>query len=159
MFRQPQYTPARPRDYGSLLSTWSLFRFRNKTQILDSSVKNWVMFPRMGTILLVEDNPTLLTLFREVLKRAGYEVLEAASAREALERAGRFSGEIHAVVTDFSLAETSGLSLVHQLRKSRPSLPAVVMSGYWIYPAPPDITVLHKPCLPRELLDAVKKAA
>ncbi len=112
----------------------------------------------MGTVLLVEDNPTLLILFTEVLKRAGYEVLKAATAEEAIQAARDHSVPLEAVVTDFSLVGTSGIALVRELQSTQPNIRAVVISGQWIYPLPQDLklTVLNKPCLPSDLLHALR---
>ena len=81
-----------------------------------------------GTVLLVEDEELVRTLARRVLERTGYTVVEVAGAHEALERWARQRFDV--VVTDVVMPGMGGKELVAQLRKERPSVPVVYMSGY-----------------------------
>ena len=99
--------------------------------------------PRAGseTILLVEDEPALRSMIREILAEAGYRVLEAGTPRQALDVAGAHDGPIHAVLTDVDhardertgarraarAASTGGAGGLHvglHRRRDRPSWPA-----------------------------------
>jgi two-component system cell cycle sensor histidine kinase/response regulator CckA len=82
------------------------------------------------TILVVEDQEQLRRLAVRVLRKYGYEVLEAASPSEALACSDRCEGEIHLVLTDIVMPEMSGLDLAEQLRQMRPAIRVAFMSGY-----------------------------
>ncbi|MDO9019623.1 MAG: ATP-binding protein [Myxococcales bacterium] len=86
--------------------------------------------PATGTILLVEDDEYVRASTGNVLRRAGYEVIEAASAMEALDVAERFDGVIHLLLTDVVLPRVAGPELAQMLRHARPGLPVLFMSGY-----------------------------
>ncbi len=83
-----------------------------------------------GTILLVEDDEYVRASTRNVLRRAGYEVLEAASAVEALRVAEGYEPAIDMLLTDVVLPRMTGPQLADRLRATRPGLPVLFMSGY-----------------------------
>jgi two-component system cell cycle sensor histidine kinase/response regulator CckA len=80
------------------------------------------------TILVVDDEPAVRSLIEKMLAMRGYTVLAASDAEEAL----RLSSEnaVHAVVTDVMLPSMRGPELVEQLRRHRPDLRALFISGF-----------------------------
>ena len=84
----------------------------------------------LATILLVEDDPVVLSTTARVLNRFGYEVLPYRHAREALASATRYEGEIHLLITDVMMPEMNGGHLAQGLRQHSPDLPVLYMSGY-----------------------------
>src|SRR5690606_16218629 len=82
------------------------------------------------TILVVDDEPALRAVCARGLQQYGYTVLEADSMQDALRFAERFSGPIHAVVTDLVMPGGRGTALVESLVTLRPGLKALYMSGY-----------------------------
>jgi PAS domain S-box-containing protein len=82
------------------------------------------------TILLVEDNPEVRDLARQVLARQGYTVLEAAEGEEALRRAEAHAGPIHLLLTDVVMPGMTGKALAERLGALRPDLKVLYMSGY-----------------------------
>ena len=90
------------------------------------------------TILLVEDEAPIRRLAQRMLEIDGFRVLEAPSVNAALAAAA--GQTLHLVITDYKLPDLSGEELLATLRKERPGLPAVVMSGFGsdVLEAPPD---------------------
>jgi CheY-like chemotaxis protein len=82
------------------------------------------------TILLVEDEPSLRGLARHQLESCGYRVLEASSATEAFEVAGKHDGPIHLLLTDVVMPGMNGRLLAQELTRHRPHISVVYMSGY-----------------------------
>ncbi len=80
-------------------------------------------------ILLVEDDASVRAIAERILVDRGYKVTAVASTEEAL-ALGAVLQAVHAVLTDLRLPGQSGLELVAQLRKSRPAVPVLVMSGH-----------------------------
>jgi len=70
-----------------------------------------------ATILLVEDEPSLRTLAREVLREAGYEVPEASNGKEALRVADTLKKQPALLLTDVVMPEMSDLELAAELEK------------------------------------------
>ncbi len=81
-------------------------------------------------ILLVEDDPTVLELYRHALANLGYEVFSATSGSEALSLFQRYRNQIAAVITDLVMPEMSGADLIRELKKIRQDIPIILMSGY-----------------------------
>lgn len=88
--------------------------------------------PEPKTVLLVEDEAMLMELLRTALQHSGYAVLEAASGREAVGKAGAYAGCIHTAVLDMVLPDLDIKDLFHSLREIRPGLKVLLMSGYSI---------------------------
>jgi signal transduction histidine kinase/ActR/RegA family two-component response regulator len=82
------------------------------------------------TILIVDDEEALVRLGEEVLASLGYEPVGAFGAREALELFGAAPERFDAVLSDVIMPDMSGPELVRELRRVRPRLPVILMSGY-----------------------------
>jgi len=83
-----------------------------------------------GTVLLVEDDPEVRTIFTAFLRDAGYLVREAGDGQEALELFERHADEIDVVMTDVVMPNVSGPSLVSALRTRKPDVRVLFVSGY-----------------------------
>jgi len=82
------------------------------------------------TILLVDDEESLVRLAEEVLAALGYEPVGCVGAAQALRLFRQAPERFDAVMTDAIMPEMSGTELLAELRKLRPELPAVLISGY-----------------------------
>lgn len=117
----------------------------------------------MPEVLLIDDSPTQLSVREAVLKSAGFSVLTASSAEQAL---GLLHDRTHTsglqvIVTDHVLPGASGDSFVRELRNFRPSVPVLVITGMdeaeKEYEGL-DVTFLRKPCAPEHLIMQVGQA-
>jgi two-component system cell cycle sensor histidine kinase/response regulator CckA len=81
------------------------------------------------TVLVVDDEETVRRVAALLLEAAGYTVLQAGSAVEALDLVASRS-TIDAVLLDVVLPDRSGASVAADLRRLRPDMPIVVSSGY-----------------------------
>jgi len=82
------------------------------------------------TVLLVEDEELVRLMLMEVLKSAGYTVLDARHGEGALALAQKYSGPIHLLVTDMTMPGFSGSELARRLEEKRPSMRVLFISGY-----------------------------
>jgi PAS domain S-box-containing protein len=82
------------------------------------------------TVLLVEDEPEVRDLAREILEGGGYTVLQACDPLEAVLLAEQHPGPIHLLLTDVIMPRQSGHALVERLRPLRPEMQVLYMSGY-----------------------------
>jgi CheY-like chemotaxis protein len=121
--------------------------------------------PRGGeqTILVVDDEPALLSAAAQILRQNGYATLEAANYDQALELAA--SREFQLLLTDSVMPHMSGATLAQRITQLRPGLPVLYMSGYG--PAAADASPgadqaagmhLQKPFTAQALLQAVSQA-
>jgi len=82
------------------------------------------------TILIAEDVPAVRAVTREMLKRYGYHVLEAADGLTALQVAADYKDTIHLLLTDVVMPDLSGRDLAERFKTLRPAMKVVFMSGY-----------------------------
>ncbi|MEP7362171.1 MAG: response regulator [Acidobacteriota bacterium] len=82
------------------------------------------------TILVVDDEDGIRALMGKVLTREGYEVIEASSGEEALEKARAYWGLIPMLVTDVVMPGMGGVELAGQLSLQRPETRVMFISGY-----------------------------
>jgi len=82
------------------------------------------------TILLVEDDLSILKLAEKMLKRLNYTVLIAGTPKRGIKLAEDHTGEIHLLVTDVIMPEMNGLELSKQLKLLYSDLKCIFMSGY-----------------------------
>jgi PAS domain S-box-containing protein len=87
------------------------------------------------TILLVEDEEGIRALTSEYLCAQGYTVLHAMDGSEALRIADGHEDLIHLLVTDMVMPNLGGRELANRLRKVRPQIKVLFMSGYPEHPA------------------------
>ena len=114
------------------------------------------------TLLLIDDNAVQAATRQTILRRAGYFVIAALNPRRALEqfRAGEFLDDIRLVITDHLMPGMNGAEFVRELRKTRPKLPVLVISGMEEAESEYEGLNTHfrlKPLLPDNLLASVHR--
>jgi two-component system, cell cycle sensor histidine kinase and response regulator CckA len=82
------------------------------------------------SILLVDDEPQVVTLVREMLLREGYQVLGAGDGEEALLIAANETQRIDLLLTDIVMPQLNGRELADRLKRLRPGVRVLYMSGF-----------------------------
>jgi PAS domain S-box-containing protein len=116
--------------------------------------------PPAATILLVEDDEPIRNLTAQVLSRAGYRVLSAASPGQACSLFEEHEADIDLLLTDVVMPEMRGTVLAERLAAKRPDLRVLFVSGYTdVMPetATPirHVNFLAKPFAPSRLVTTV----
>ena len=112
----------------------------------------------LETILVLEDNPSVLEAVREILERAGFRVLPAGNCQEAIQAENDTLGTIHLLLSDVRMPDMSGPVIAQILKKHRPDMLVMLMSGY---PGGDMLLLNHgwhfieKPFLPAQLVARV----
>jgi DNA-binding response OmpR family regulator len=88
------------------------------------------MSPAGATILVVDDEPTVLETVRDGLTAHGYQVLTAGSGEEALQVAQAHQGVIALALVDVVMPVMSGPDVAQRLHQARPDLKVLFMSGF-----------------------------
>ena len=83
-----------------------------------------------GTILVVEDEEPVREVIVASLREAGYVVLDAPSAAEALRLGEQYDGSIDMLITDVVMPGMSGPAMSIRFRELRPEIPVLFVSGY-----------------------------
>jgi PAS domain S-box-containing protein len=116
------------------------------------------------TILVVEDEAGIRALVRKILKREGYEVLEAGSAEEALEMVAAHGSEVQLLLTDVVLPGMGGRELAEKMVAVVPGVKVLYVSGYTDHEDviaakfPPGARFLQKPFTLSALVGKVRES-
>ena len=123
----------------------------------------------MSTILIVEDEPSILILMAGILEASGHVVLKASALEEALQQFENVDASIDLLIADVNLPGTSGVRIALELLSSLPNLAVILTSGHtpdmWdqddlaqLNEVPPEsVAILQKPFLPAALLQAASR--
>lgn len=113
-----------------------------------------------GSILLVDDEPMVLEVGAEFLRRAGFEVSTTTGGREALLVLDRAEPPIDAVVLDLVMPEFNGKETLRAMQKTHPDVRVIWTSGHDEQRAADENAVdfLRKPYEPEELIEKVAAA-
>ena len=113
-------------------TTFKIYLPRHRTADEPARPKPTEAFEAHGyeTILLVEDEATILKMTRKMLERLGYTVLTAAAPEEAIDVARDHGDEIRLLMTDVVMPEMNGRDLAEKLLSLYPNLKWLFMSGY-----------------------------
>ena len=103
-----------------------------------------------ATVLLVEDEPAILGMAREMLEKIGCSVLTATTPAEAINRAGEYGGTINLLITDIIMPEMNGWELSRKLQAIQPGLKLLFTSGYTA-----DVIAHHE--VPAEAVHFIRK--
>ncbi len=109
------------------------------------------------TILLVEDDPAIRKLCKNMLTKAGYSVLDSSNAQEACDLLEQKPDEIELVFSDLLMPGMTGMELAAYVKNNHPGLPVMLTSGNTSGIETTGYTVLRKPYGSSELLAAVRQ--
>lgn len=116
------------------------------------------VIPSAPTVLVVEDQALLRLYVADLIEQAGYVVLSAEDADEALQ-VMKNNPQIRAVFSDFEMPSVmSGLDLGHHLSKTRPDIAFVLTSGRQVpgnFALPPKSLFVSKPFLESDVCAAL----
>jgi CheY-like chemotaxis protein len=115
-------------------------------------------------VLLAEDEPVVRDLLRQLLLAKGFAVWQASDGREALDVYGRHRDDIRAVLLDVHMPRLDGPQTLRALRQLDPDVRCCFITGTAGGEEEEQLqalgvtAVLHKPCTPEELADALYRA-
>ena len=115
------------------------------------------------TVMLVDDEPSLLRLTKRTLESRGYRVLAASGAAEAIGLAEKHGEPISLILTDVVMPEMNGWELSERILSSYPKIKLMFMSGYASGIISPNgilaegVTLLQKPFSMSALADKIRE--
>jgi len=87
--------------------------------------------PNQGTILVVDDEPSVRMVLARLLAKLGFAVIEAENGNEALEMVARHADALRLIILDLTMPQRDGLSTLQEIRKQQVHTPVVLISGYY----------------------------
>lgn len=113
---------------------------------------------RKRLALVVDDEAGVRAFVAAVLRRCGYETVEADDGSEALDLVRALSASIALIVSDIRMPRMNGGVLARSVRKEYPAIPVLLMSGFAETP-PPGFAFIAKPFTLEELSNVVSTVA
>ena len=116
--------------------------------------------PANFVILVVDDEDAVRNLITNVLRRAGYQVFDAVSGDDAVEKLKARAGPVHLLLTDFVMPGMNGVELAAAARKQGWVATVLVISGYTSSQVAAEdrkFDFLQKPMAPNQLLEKVRE--
>jgi two-component system chemotaxis response regulator CheY len=85
-----------------------------------------------GRVLVVDDEPSVRTVVRMVLEKAGYDVLEAEDGENAIKaiNAGENRLVLDAVICDIRMPKINGVEAINYFQREYPHVPVIVLTAY-----------------------------
>ena len=108
--------------------------------------------------MLVDDEVLVRGVCEDMLKSAGFEVVQFGAAEEAVEWFQTHASAVRFTVADIMLPEMDGVEMVEHLRQVRSDLPVIWMSGFispHIKKPPETDPVLIKPFMPADFMRSI----
>jgi two-component system cell cycle sensor histidine kinase/response regulator CckA len=148
---------------------FNLAKVMTSPRALVSHLVSWVpdrdAKPTLPTVLIVDDEESVVRFVARTLQQAGYETDTAVDGPAALAAAARASDPFDLVITDLMMPDMNGDELVRRLRQRSPDLKVLYLTGFsdrlfaerarlW-----KDEAFLDKPCSMKGLLEAVSLAS
>lgn len=115
---------------GTTFKIYLAAYFDDETEGVKKVVPVGVLPIGTETILVVDDEESMLRSVQMILQSLGYKVISAPSADEALSLSQAYADEIHLLLTDVVMPKRSGRELQQALAAHRPHMKCVFMSGY-----------------------------
>jgi CheY-like chemotaxis protein len=85
---------------------------------------------RGEAILVAEDNSSVMHVMSGSLRQAGFEVVEAVNATEALAQYAHWQSRIRLLILDVDLPKGSGVEVLRKIRRMAPAIPAIIVTGH-----------------------------
>lgn len=117
----------------------------------------------MSTVLVIDDHRPFLEMMSQVIRREGYDVMEATDGAEGLRLCEKQPPDV--VVTDILMPEKDGLEAIRDFKRDYPNMKIIAVSGGGssvqidYLPLAKKMgadSVLHKPIEPAEMIEALK---
>ena len=118
---------------------------------------------RNTTVIMVDDEESIVKLAKRFLVRMGFRVVTFTTAEDALEYMKQNATEVDLLITDKTMPDMTGLELAASIKRLRPDFPVVLSSGYNSPPGGSDDVncvdvFLQKPYTQKELRNAIAAA-
>jgi len=115
-----------------------------------------------ANILVIDDELTVCKSCQKILSEEGYSVTKTLNAREGLEEAKKKDFDL--AIVDLKMPDMDGMAVVEAIRKERPDMQVIIMTGYSTVASAVEgmklgaADYISKPFTPDEMTTAVKKA-
>lgn len=116
------------------------------------------------SILIVDDESTVLKVMTRSLEKSGYKVLAAGDGEEGYALYTKHREEVRLVITDLAMPGMDGAALIAALKRINPAIKVICTSGLGSYAEQKNLTdlgvlaILSKPCNSRIILQAIRGA-
>jgi len=113
-------------------TTFSIYLPASEMEMIEEKPRSEKIEKGKETLLLVDDEPLILEVSKEILESLGYTVLIAKGGKEAIETFKAHKERIDIVILDMIMPDMNGSEVYNQLKKINPHVKVMLSSGYGI---------------------------
>ena len=115
---------------SGLGSTFTIYLPRTKDANQEDAPEKNAPLTGSGTVLIVEDDPVLLSMTTDMLEQMGYTVITALDPEQAIRLCIDAGIKIDMIITDIIMPNMNGKQMVEQIIQVRPDIRVLYISGY-----------------------------
>jgi CheY-like chemotaxis protein len=101
-----------------------------ETESITSRGRKGIEWKGKGTILIVDDDPTVRAVTSRIVEASGFQVLQAVDGQHAVEVFEEQKERIHAVVLDLTMPKLNGEEAFEEMRRIKPDVKVLLISGF-----------------------------
>ena len=111
-------------------STFQVYLPSAKRKILPDSIEQLELFKGNESILLVDDEASMIEAVEKILQRLGYQTTAKSSSVEAFRVFRENPNAFDLLITDLTMPDMTGFDLAKQILQIRPELPMILCTGF-----------------------------
>jgi len=117
-------------DIGETLLTKTVSQPKGEPAHISKQIASSPLKAKPCTILLVDDQPSVLHVQQMLLEAMGHQVITAMNAADAIKMFDKEKEQVQMLVTDFKMPDMDGVELAKKLHEKAPTLPLLMVTAY-----------------------------
>ncbi len=144
-------------------TTFKVFFPSHQEAVQEEPIQQAALLKGTERVLVVDDEPAVVEMTSDTLKRLGYQVTTAGSGHEGWEKFEKAPGDFDLVLTDHVMPDLTGMRLAEKMLELRKDMPIILFTGYSETVSPQKAKAagiaefLYKPVVARDLAETVSR--
>ncbi|MCP4297239.1 MAG: response regulator [Proteobacteria bacterium] len=80
--------------------------------------------------MIIDDEPMIIDLMKSMLEKLGHKITSFTDSEDSLREFSKYPDEFDLILTDYGMPKMNGKQLIGEIKKIRPDIPSVLLTGY-----------------------------